>query len=73
MAFYQLTCPSHRAYLHVDVIGNQCTEYEVYGVKRFQVLVISCTSSGDTDIPTDISTNMCKAICPSFFEKVRGA
>ena len=38
------------------------TKFEASGAKRSWV--ISCTRLRDTDIPND----MCKAICPSFFE-----
>ena len=42
------------------------TKFEDSGAKRSWV--ISCTRLRDTDRPTD----MCKAICPSFFKNGRG-
>ena len=47
------------------------TKFEAPGRKRSWV--ISCTRLRETDIPTDRRTDrptdMCKAICPSFFEE----
>ena len=42
------------------------TKFEACGAKPSWV--ISCTRLRDTDITTDIQTDMCKAICPSFFK-----
>ena len=42
------------------------TKFETSGAKCYWV--ISCTRLRATDIPTDIPTDRCKAICPSFFK-----
>ena len=42
------------------------TKFEASGAKGSWV--ISCTRLRDTDIQTDRPTDMCKAICPSFFK-----
>ena len=42
------------------------TKFEACGAKHSWV--ISCTKLKDTDIPTYRPTDMCKAICPSFFK-----
>ena len=47
-------------YLHVP------TKFEASGAKPSWV--ICCTRLRETDIPTDRRTDMCNAICPSFFK-----
>ena len=55
---------------HLLVKDYLPTKFEASGAKRSWV--ISCTRLRDTDIPTDQPTHrptdMCKAICPSFFK-----
>ena len=51
---------------HLLIKGYLPTKFEASEAKYSWV--ISCTRLRDTDIPTDQPTDMCKAICPSFFK-----